>query len=326
MTSTAETLTTTVKEPASAPVSSLPDGKPIESSAPSSPKNNANISALLKATPSTIDALLARLHRCLQTRAGADVVLLFLTYFTRLTGAVLEDLARGALRHNARKLISLALTLPPSTTVTFSNKVVASPFAALGLALSARLKAMSGVLTEVRTFGRLFGLLGLYFAAKKFIMSRLAPADPEKNQDAKAERTFDTLVSAAQIISLISFQATENVAYLASKKVLPFTPATQGKLAQWSVRSWAMYIGMELGRLLVDRQRRVSAAGGKLTTKDAEWSANWKKEFTGNLAWAPLTIHWSTLPKGLGLNELAVSLLAFYPACGAMKDLWKANA
>ena len=313
-----------------------PDVKPIDTStsasaaAPSSEKTSsppaASLGALLKATPSSIDAFLSRLHRCLQTRAGADVVLFFLCYATRLSAAVLGDLSRSALRQSAQQLLALATKLPPSTTVTFSGPLAASPGAALAagaLKLAAQLKTFSAMVSEIRTFGRLWGLLGLYLSAKKLYLSRIAASNDEKKQGGG----FATAVSAIQIASLISFQASENTAFLASKKVISLPPATTAKIARWGVRSWMFYVFSEVARHLVERGLKVSAACKKGTTvkaEDAEWDANWKRDFFRNLAWAPLTVHWA-VDDG-PLNELAISLLAMWPASGAMRDLWRANA
>lgn len=319
-------------------VSSLPDAKPIDSTVPSSssttPKkpspSSSTLGALLKATPSAVDAFIARLQRCLQSRGDADVVLFFLCYLTRLSGAVLEDVSRATLKSSAQRLIDLAAKLPPSTTVTLSGPVggtTGAVLAAGALRLAGRLKAFSGLLTEVRTFGRLWGLIGLYFAAKRLVLSRLAPKNDSISEKQTSSSTFSTLLSIAQITSLISFQATENIAFLASKKVLLLPPATTGRIARWSVRSWMCYVYMEVGRHLLERGQRVSAARAKGTTvkqEDAEWDATWKRDFFRNLAWAPLTVHWA-VDNG-PLSELAISLLAFYPACGQIRDLWRAKA
>lgn len=306
-------------------VASLPSGEPINSTNSPAVPPPRKPSAVSKIASST-DAFLSQLHRCASTRSGADVVLLFLTYSTRLTAGLLETGSRAALRSSANKLVALALQLPPQTAVTFTseNLIGSSPILGVALNLAAKLKNASAVLSEVRTFGRLWGLLGLYFAAKKLLLSLTSKKTEEKSADATAESRFDAFVAVAQIASLISFQATENIAFLSSKKILGFSPQTQGKLAVWSVRSWALYISMELGRLLIERQRRVSAAGGRLTAKDAEWSANWKKDFFRNLAWSPITIHYSAATGFL--SDLAISALAFHPAQSQMRELWAANA
>jgi hypothetical protein len=338
MASTASTSATTVVESTtSQPVSTLPSGQPIDSSAAadaSAKKPLPSVRSTLAAAPSTIDAFIARLHRCVQTRAGNDTGLLFLTYFTRLTGASLEALSRSSLRASARELVAIAVKLPPTASVAVAQVSPVSPAAAVALRLAARFNALSSLLSEVRTFGRLWGLLGLYFLGKKTLatVSSRGGAGGEKDGEAAPsarsllEARFDKLVALLQLVALVSYQASENVAYLTSKKVLPLHPTTAARLGLWSVRSWMAYIGMELGRLLVQRQRRVAAApGGRLTAaRDGKWSADWSRDFFRTLAWAPLTYQWSS--PNPPLSDLAVALLAFYPSCGAMKDLWLSTA
>ncbi|KYK61118.1 hypothetical protein DCS_02259 [Drechmeria coniospora] len=310
------------------PLTTLPSGDAIDSSAPppSHPptKKQAPLGVVLASVPSKADAFLAHLSRCLQTRAGTDVVLMFLCYACRTGGSVLETFSRPVLQRSARRLVAAAFKLPPATTIVLSSATVPSPLAALALRVGGHLKAASALISETRTFGRLWGLLGLYFAAKKLLLkssaskaSKESTKDSAMTQCASHER-FDTIVAYAEILSLISYQAFENLAFLGSKNVLPISPKTADRWSLISVRSWAAYVGLELGRLLVERSRRTSFG---LAAEDASWVAGWVVDFTRNLAWAPLTVHWS-VPDGL-LPDLAVSLLALYPSTGAMLDLWR---
>lgn len=181
------------------------------------------------------------------------------------------------------------------------------------------------MISETRTMGRLWGLLGLYFAAKRLVLRTRASAkskDKAIGTEDSSEALFDTLVSFAQITSLIVYQASENVAFLSSKKVLPFAPATQGRLGLLSVRAWGLYVAMEGARLLVERARKVSSGAA---AKDTVWAAQWNKSFFRNLAWAPLTVHWGSTTGGF-LPDIMISLLAFYPATGGMVDLWRDTA
>ncbi|KID67291.1 peroxin 11C, partial [Metarhizium hybridum] len=299
----------------------------VPPSLPPPSNQKAPIPAVLAAAPSRADALLTHLFRCMQTRSGAETVLLFACYASRLTGSVLEAAGGAAIRQSARRLVALAFKLPPATTVVMSSTAPRPSLAALALQLGGRFKALAAMISETRTMGRLWGLLGLYFAAKRLVLkSRAASSSSsssEKNKlDASSaedasEALFDTLVAYAQVASLIVYQASENVAFLSSKKVLPFAPATQGRLGLLSVRAWGLYVAMEGARLLVERGRR--------TVRDAEWAAAWDKSFYRNLAWAPLTVHWGSTTGGF-LPDMAVSLLAFYPASGAMVDLWRSTA
>ncbi|KHN95904.1 uncharacterized protein MAM_06266 [Metarhizium album ARSEF 1941] len=303
---------------------------PLPSSSSLPPPSSRNHGA-----PSSADAFLAHLSRCMQTRSGAETVLLFACYASRLTGSVLEAVGGAAARQSARRRLAaaaLAFKLPPSTAVLVASAAPRPPLAALALGLGGRFKALAAMISETRTMGRLWGLLGLYFAAKRLLLkSRAAAAagSPEKTPPAAAsdppeeEALFDTLVAYAQVASLVVYQASENVAFLSSRKVLPFSPTTQGRLGLLSVRAWGLYVAMEGARLLVERSRRTAGAAG--APEDAEWAAAWNKSFYRNLAWAPLTVHWGSAAGGF-LPDMAVSLLAFYPAAGAMADLWRSTA
>ncbi|KJZ68881.1 hypothetical protein HIM_11725 [Hirsutella minnesotensis 3608] len=312
-------------------VTTLPSGEAAEPSAsvqqsPQPPGQVTNKSATvsLAAVPARADAFIAHLQRCLQSRAGADAVLLFLCYSFRLGGSVLETLSRPILRLSARRLVAAAFKLPPATTVVLSATPPHPPLAALALRLGGRFKAMAAMISETRTMGRLWGLLGLYFAAKRLVL-KTCSANQESNKSEKtqdeADRLFDTLLAYAQVVSLIVFQGAENLSYLGGKKVLPFPAATQGRLSLISVRSWGLYVGMEVSRLLIERSRRVSSG---VAATDVRWMADWRRRFLRNLAWAPLTVHWST-PNGI-LPDLMVSLLAAYPATCGMLDLWRDTA
>ncbi|KAK2590432.1 hypothetical protein QQS21_011879 [Conoideocrella luteorostrata] len=294
-------------------------------SLPPPSNKKAPISAVLAAGPSRLDALLAHLAKCMQTRTGAETVLLFACYATRLAGSVLEGVGGAAIRQSARRLVAMAYKLPPATTVVMASATPQPPLAALALQLGGRLKTLSAMISETRTMGRLWGLLGLYFAAKRLVLKSWAAKSKGNGEKTVAdtrdssEATFDTLVAYAQIASLIVFQASENVAFLSSKKVLPFSPATQGRLALLSVRAWGLYVAMEGSRLLVERSRKQSSG---VAAKDAEWAMRWNKSFYRNLSWAPLTVHWGSTSGGF-LPDIAVSFLGFYPAVGAMADLWR---
>ncbi|KAG6325143.1 hypothetical protein E4U22_004325 [Claviceps purpurea] len=298
-----------------------------------------SLSALVASTPSRIDAFLTHLSQCMQTRTGAETVLLFACYATRLSGSLLETLSSAAIRQSARRLLARAhkVKLPPASTIPRPPLSLA----ALALQLGARLKALSGLISETRTMARLWGLLGLYFAAKKLVRKSLAAkhqaggTGEEKHalrtaRDISPESTFDTLVAYAQLASLLVFQATENVSFLSSKKVLPLAGPSQGRLALLSVRAWGLYVAMEAARLLVERSRKKEEGGEKgKVNKDSkggrEWEEQWKKSFYRNLAWAPLTLHWGSNGGGF-LPDVAVSVLGFYPALGAMMDLWRDTA
>lgn len=289
-------------------VSSLPSGEPV----PSRPTNTS----LLLSAPTRADALLSHIHRCVQTRAGTDVVLLWLTYASRLSANLIEHVALP--KAASTGLLKVALSL---SAIAFRP---GSATAALALQLAARLRALSAVLGEIRIFNRLWGLLGLYFAAKGAVAK--ARAAKAEGAAESTDVTFDTVLSYAQLTALVSYQAAENAAYLSSKKILGFSPQMQAKLGKWSVRSWGLYIGMELAKLMIERSRRVplKAYTAEKVEEEKKWRVNWSTEFLRTLAWAPLTVNWSVNEQFL--SDTTISALAFYPSMGMMKDLWRSTA
>ncbi|KAI8954626.1 hypothetical protein F4801DRAFT_479489 [Xylaria longipes] len=319
----------------------LPTGDPVPFSAPPAPApapkpKSLPLRELLAATPSNIDAFLAHLQRCLSTPTGIDTVLLFVCYSSRLTSAVLTTLVQPALQRSAERLIALASALPPSATLVFNAKTLPSTGVALVLELAKRLRALSGLTSEARTILRLWGLLGMYFWGRRLILkwrqSKQQQAETGGGGDSSSK--LETSIAWSQLAACVVFQALENGVYLSSKGVLGWAPATQAKAARWSARFWGSFVGLELVRLLCEssrRGRRTRAdkfAGGKTVAvverEEREWADTWRKTVVRNLAWAPLTLHWS-LEKGL-VSEMAVGALASIPSVLQIRDLWRNTA
>ena len=101
---------------------------------------------------------------------------------------------------------------------------------------------------------------------------------------------------------------------------MSWTPATQGWAYKWSVRFWALYIGVELGKL----GAQGLCSGGAVMTTKAE-KDEWRGKLMRNLAWAPLTLHWS-VDGGVGLNEGIVGLLGSIPGLIQFRELWASTA
>lgn len=344
----------------------LPSGDPVPTSSaeplpvpqpPSKPSSSSssssNLSALLKAAPSNIDAFLAHLHRCLQTPSGIDTVLLFVCYTSRLSASVLQALTGPAIRRSALQLLAIADALPPSATLIFAatTKNRAFPFSpsvALLLRVAKRLKALSALLSEVRTFMRLWGLLNMYFWARGLVLQRRRRSSqpstdsssssgekpPPSQAPPEADRV-ETAIAWAQLAACVAFQSLENAAFLSAKGILfdGWAPATKGRVARWSARFWGAFVGAELGRLLYEARKRGRRTAreriGSRTVAEAEaderaWSAAWRSTLVRNLAWAPLTVHWS-LERGC-VSEMGVGALACVPGFIQMRDLWGRTA
>lgn len=313
--------------------SDLPSGEPVPISNVSiPPPKPLPLNSLIKAAPSNIDAFIAHLHRCLQTPTGIDTVLLFVGYTSRLSASVLQSLTGPAIQRSARQLLAIAEALPPSATLIFSAKTFPSPNVALILRIARRLKALSVLLSDIRTFMRLWGLLNMYLWGRGLVQEwrRSRSQDPAEGKAAKTSTDrVETTVAWAKLVSCVAFQALENGAYLASKGLLDWAPATQGKAARWSARFWGAFVGMELGRLFYESHKRGKRSareriGNKTVAaaeqEEREWSAAWRKSIVRYLAWAPLTVHWGS-EQGL-VSEMTIGALGSIPGCIQMRDLW----
>lgn len=312
-----------------AEISSLPTGEPVPASTPPVPAPKGSpvpITALLAAAPANLDAFLAHLHRCLQTPSGVDCVLQIVCYGSRLSAAILTALSQNALRRSSRELVTLAFALPPRTAVLFASAgpaIPATAASARALLLAQRLKALSGILSEARVITRLWGLLGMYFWARRLVVglvnARRKTAEADKDGDAAAAASPAPSAAAAtlgwiQLASCIVFQALENGAYLSSKGVMSWDPAKQGRAMRWSSRFWGVFVGIELGKLAFE----ATQDGSRTRAPD------WRKSVARYMAWSPLIVNWSSEKDFLG--EMGIGLLACVPSVIQMNDLWKSTA
>ena len=328
--STTETSTDT------AAAASLPSGSPVPVGtgvpAPkASPLPAIPVGAVLAALPSNIDAFIAHLNKCFSTPSGIDTVLLFVTYASRLSAAGLTALSASALRRSARDWLALVSSLPPRTTILFTASDNAklprtgSAAAAAALVLAQRLRSLATLLAEVRTALRLWGLLSMYLWGRRLVLKALAArrarATAGEKPSSSQETLADTAVAWGQFLSIAAYQVLENGAYLSSKGVLGWSKPAQGRAAKWSVRFWALFVGLELGRLAADGLR--DGTGGRIQKTAAEKQV-WQKAVVRNLAWAPLTVHWS-VDKGF-IGDNVIALLGSIPGTIQMWDLWKETA
>ena len=327
-------------------ISDLPSGDPVpladapQPQPPPQPKP-LPIQALVQATPSHIDAFLSHLHRCIQTPAGVDTLLLFIGYTARLTAASLQAATGPAIQRSAQRLLAVIESLPPKATLVLNSRaLLPSPSVALLLRIAKRLKVLSGLLSEVRAFMRLFGLLNMYFYARGLVLKRRAASralgedeKKKKQPPPPPENRVEDTIAWAQLVMGVGFQVLENAVFLAGKGVLEMAPERQGRWARWSARFFGASVGTELGRLLYEAHRRSRRTAreriGDKTVAEAEaeeraWSASWRKSLLRNMAWAPLTVHWS-LEQGF-VSELAVGALGTIPGVIGVRDLWKRTA
>lgn len=349
--------------PASSSAQDVDVPKPTESKkANSSSSSSSNVTtsplkALLLSLPSNTDAFLAHVQRCLATPSGIDTLLLFICYTSRFSSAVLSSLSQSLLRRSARELVALAFTLPPKTAIIFAadgpnaaaattkNTPIVNIIARLAAVLATRLKNLGSLASETRTIARLWALIGMYFWAKQLTL-KLVSSLSNKNKSLAVEEEKEgsnnntpppresklvTLVDWTQLICCTAFQVLENGAYLSSRGILGWSPEKQGRAYVMGSRWLAAYTGLELGKLLAQllakRQGGVYGEEKTITEEsdeEREKMAAVKRSMAINLAWAPLTLHWST-ETGL-LSDGLVGLGGCIPGVIQMRKLWRETA
>lgn len=206
--------------------------------------------------------------------------------------------------------------------------------------LATSLTPLTAIFDDVRVFLRLWGLLGIYSWG---VSTYLTPPG-------------DRIVGAitwGQVVACALFQGLENGAYLAEKGVLGWKKERVARAWIWSGRAWCAYVALELARLGYEwgelkgqdlgRQRR----SGGLRGTDAEgetvekgelelrmdkveddglkerWG-KWYREVGVNVAYAPMTIHYS-LENGF-LSEGAIGGLGVVVGALSFEQAWRETA
>ena len=139
----------------------------------------------------------------------------------------------------------------------------------------------------------------------------------------------------------------ENAAYLAGKGVLKMAPERQARAWLWSARFWAAHVALDLGRLWRERALRAArraertarvrgtegsekelgaqiARAGAEERAEAEQEHGWRSELLVDLAYAPLTAHWS-VPGGV-LPAVWMGLLGSVAGVVGLGEAWKRTA
>lgn len=306
-------------------VANLPTGDPLPVPSPPTAKPpKIPLSTILAAVPGNLDAFIIHLHKCMQTPSGIDNVLHVVGYCARLSANILDTASHAVLENSAHKLISLAFSLPPNTTFLLSSAPAAAPFASLAIKLATRLRALSTLLSDSRTFLRSWGLLGMYLAARSFIpgLLRKKSSSDEKKPEQTAAESLDKTIVLAQLISISAFQALENAWFLSSKGVFGLTPQQQGIAAKASTRFWMTYVGLEIGRLLVEYHRKTT--GGDVESAEHKaWKEGWRRNLAKNVCWAPVTVNYSF---DGGLSDTTLAVLGLIPGLISIRQLWKDTA
>lgn len=288
----------------------------------------------------TTDRTLVRLAKLLSTPGGTDVLLCTTSYTLTLLHAILSRLLERRLADMATDIAekadgilfpgeTLIATLPVSASTKLMAQTVGSS------------KAVANIISDFRIFVRLWGVLGLYTWARSTYHDRL-PADAGRKDKILRGLTW------AGIASCVGFQVLENGAYLSSKGALTTASWTgdAGKAREnqwwlWSSRFWAAYVGIELVRLGVvhyyhipssssaasaegdgEKEDKIKAQERIKAEKAESWL--WWKDLASNVAYAPMTVHWS-LEQGL-LSDLGVGACGMVAGGALLADAWARTA
>jgi hypothetical protein len=294
--------------------------------------------ARLKYTAHKTDRTLLRLAKLLSTPSGTDVLLCTTSYTLTLLRALLSRLLERRLAAIATTIASKAddILLPGETLVATIPTPASTQLIAQVVGSS---KVVADTIADYRIFVRLWGVLGLYTWARATYQDEL-PTDATKKQ-----KTIRGLTWAA-IASCVGFQVLENGAYLSSKGALTTASWTgdRGKAREnqwwlWSSRFWAVYVGVELVRLGVVRgwkeEKRAKGNNGDGEKEDKireeeqvkkekleKWL--WWKDLASNMAYAPMTVHWS-LEQGL-LSDWGVGACGIVAGGALLADAWRKTA
>ncbi|EKD19995.1 uncharacterized protein L3040_002327 [Drepanopeziza brunnea f. sp. 'multigermtubi'] len=285
---------------------SVPVPIPIPREAPSLATLRSWLPLYLKST----DRVLDRLARILQSPSQTDTLLQALCYTSLLASTISLPRIHNSIGASARSFIEKALALPP-TTAPASAPPHQLP------TVSQRLKSFSNLLSDVRIFARLGGLLQIYNWGKQVCC--------EDDGDGIVRA-----IVAVQVAVNVASQSLENMAYLSSKGVGGWDGKRQERAWLWSSRFWATHVGLEVlkegrERLVWERERVKGKGEGdgkeEAATEERAWREKWWRGVVMNAAFAPLTLHWG-LENGL-LSEFWVGVLGSIAGVTGMREVWR---
>jgi hypothetical protein len=292
----------------------------------------------LTRTVHTTDRTLIRLSKLLSTPSGTDVLLCTTSYTLTLIHALLSRVLERKLADIAIDIAEKAdgILLPGETLIASLPAPTSTKLIAQTVGSS---KTLAEVISDFRIFVRLWGVLGLYTWA------RGTYTDPLPKDAGRKEKVLRALTWAA-IASCVGFQVLENGAYLSSKGALT-TSSWTGEIGKarenrwwlWSSRFWALYVGVELVRLGVEtyyksppsailaqddgeKEDKIRRAEALKEEKLKNWL--WWKDLASNVAYAPMTVHWS-LEQGL-LSDWGVGACGMVAGGALLAEAWRKTA
>ncbi|KAL1297734.1 hypothetical protein AAFC00_006273 [Neodothiora populina] len=264
--------------------------------------------------------MLVHLSRILDKSSGTDSLLQVTQYTLMVLYTQLERV-----RDKRMHKFFLALIYRASKTLLSGETVIAtlpSPTSRLDSIITGS-KKLSGMISDFRTFTRLWGLLGIYTWAKA--TWNKPPADG-------VIRTTVWI----QVLAGVGFQWYENLAYLADKGVLhgeKFNSRTRARWWEISSRYWMAHCLLEVVRLLRQLQLDNKTATAAAATTSDEAVANttrsaasvdaWRRAFVVNAAWTPMTVHYSW-EQGC-IDDKWIGILGLIASWTGFRQLWKST-
>ncbi|KAJ5105757.1 Peroxisomal biogenesis factor 11 [Penicillium alfredii] len=201
----------------------------------------------------------------------------------------------------------------------------------VGRSPSSSLMLLSSLLSDTRYTLRLFGLVSLWTQTSEIIQT-----PPE-----------DAAIHALEVIQLLAsivYQLLENVAYLASKNILPRRIIEKwsdiDRWYMWSARGLLIHMLLQLGKLWREktlRRRREetstssisltkSVDGARMAVKTQEARGleilAWRKDLFSSSVWALLCLNWS-YGGGIGIPDKVTGALSLLADSVVLRDLWK---
>ncbi|KAF2027486.1 hypothetical protein EK21DRAFT_71866 [Setomelanomma holmii] len=291
-------------------------------------------------TAHSTDRTLLRLSNLLSTPSGIDVLLCTTSYTLTLVHALLSRLLERKLANIATAIAEKAdgILLPGETLIATLPAPASTKLIAQIVGSS---NALADTIADYRIFLRLWGVLGLYTWARGTWYDPLAP-------DAGSKEKILRSLTWSAIASCVGFQILENGAYLSSKGALTSAAwtadvgkARENKWWIWSSRFWAVYVGVELMRLGVvrfyssegtwvdgkgrddgEKEDKIAREERMKEEKLENWL--WWKDLASNVAYAPMTLHWS-LEQGL-LSDWGVGACGMVAGGSLLADAWRRTA
>lgn len=178
------------------------------------------------------------------------------------------------------------------------------------------LRALIALISDVRMFLRLPGLLSIYLWALSTY------AKPPKD-------TVLNTIAWGQIGASTVFQLLENIAYLSAHHIIKLDKIKEGKAWRWCLRAWGLHVFLDLVRLarvkqLEARQRQRGRADLVEKESKIEMEAEeekWRTQLLTNAAYAPLTIHYG-MDKG-PLSDLWIGAFGSVASIVGWRQVWK---